>query len=74
MLDRRLCVSRDGRGWTIIPSPFFGLIVGIWRISRAKSSGRDSVKRASRSVAIVRISSWPKRIPMHVREPPPKGT
>ncbi len=41
--------------------------------ARRKESGSESEKRESSSVAIVRISSWPKRMPMHVREPPPKG-
>ena len=50
-----------------------GLMVGIWRMVSWKSSGRESAKRERMSVAIVRISSWPKRMPMHVREPPPKG-
>lgn len=41
---------------------------------RRKESGREREKPRERmSVAIVRISSWPKRMPMQVREPPPKG-
>ena len=51
-----------------------GLIVGIWRIVSAKSSGSERLQRASSIEAIVRTSSWPKRIPMQMREPPPNGT
>ena len=61
------------RGETTIGRPCLGLMVGIWRMVSRKSSGRESAKRERMSVAIVRISSWPKRMPMHVREPPPKG-
>ena len=54
--------------------PVAGPIVGIWRIVSVNLRGALSVQRARISVAIARISSCPKRIPMHVREPPPNGT
>ena len=65
--------SLAARGEAVIGSPSRGLIVGIWRMASWKSFGREREKRERMSVAIVRISSWPKRMPMHVREPPPKG-
>ena len=42
--------------------------------SRARSPGRSSSrKRAGSARRSTRISGWPKRMPMHVREPPPNG-
>lgn len=61
------------RGAMTMGRPSRGLIVGIWRMVRRKSEGRERAKRERISVAIVRTSSWPKRMPMQVREPPPKG-
>ena len=63
------------RSRTITGSPPRGESVGIWRIDSGRiGSARSSEKRRSTAVAIALISSWPKRIPMQVREPPPNGT
>mgnify|MGYP006170777769 CR=1 FL=1 len=54
-----------GRGPTRLISP---------RRTLKNWGSSSSLKRARIASAIVRTSSSPKRIPMHVRDPPPNGT
>ena len=55
-------------------SPSLGPSVGVWRTcSRCPGTSSSRCSRRIRA-AIALISSWPKRVPMRWREPPPNGT
>ena len=57
-----------------IRRPPSGDRVGIWRIVIVRPGRRSNRSRASAMVATSFTSVWPKRLPMQIREPPPKGT
>ena len=54
--------------------PPFGERVGIWRIVTVRPGRASTRRRWSSLVATSFTSVWPKRLPMQIREPPPKGT
>ena len=70
-LDR---TAGSSRSRTRIRSPPSGDRVGIWRIVIVRPGRRSKRSRCSAMVATSFTSVWPKRLPMQIREPPPKGT
>ena len=62
------------RRQTRIFSPPLGESVGIWRTVIVRPGIASRRSRCSSIVATSFTSVWPKRLPMQIREPPPKGT
>jgi len=50
-----------------------GESVGIWRTVIVRPGIASRRRRCSSIVATSFTSVWPKRLPMQIREPPPKG-
>jgi len=64
----------QARGSTRIGSPPSGESVGIWRTVMVRP-GRASRRNRCRSIVATSFTSvWPKRLPMQILWPPPKGT
>ena len=69
--DQRRAQARDS---TRMRRPPRGERVGIWRTVIVRPGSTSRRKRCSSIVATSLTSVWPKRLPMQIRVPAPKGT